>query len=208
MNPDFWWNWWVQFAVALGTIGAVVTALWAAMRQPDRPLLKMKVLRDEGERTFLNSGEDVRNYHLKVWNEHRSTSLATRVQVYLTLLEETNKLNGDLLDGDLQKVWHGNLPLRWRDQEFVPRFQKLGSAKDADLCIIRKQGELSLLPLFMPNNLKPYADRKGACRLILSLQARSNQADSEIVRIEIWWDGMWADGDGELKEHLRVRPFP
>jgi|ERR1700722_6809251 len=92
MNQEFWWNWWIQFAVAMGTIGAVVTALWAAMRQPDRPLLKLKILRDEGERTFLNSGEDVRNYHLKVWNEHRSTSLATRVQVYLTPLEESTNL--------------------------------------------------------------------------------------------------------------------
>ena len=203
MNQEFWWNWWVQVAVAVGTIGAVVTALWAALRQPYRPLLKLKILREDGERAFLESGEDARYYHIKVWNENRSTSLASRVQVYFTLLEETDKPNGNL-----REVWQGNLPLRWRDQEYVPRFQKIGSAKDADLCMIRKQGGLSLLPLFMPYNLLPYAHRKGACRLVLSLQARSNQADSEPLRIQICWDGIWADGDTEMKEHLQVKALP
>ena len=73
--------------------------------------------------------------------------------------------------------------------------------------MVRKQGSLSLVPLFMPNNLRPYADWKGACRLILSLEARSNQIDSELVRIELCWDGIWADGEGEMKEHLQIRPF-
>src|ERR1700722_8419018 len=114
MNQEFWWNWWIQFGVAAGTFGAVITALWAAMRKPDRPLLKLEVLRKEGERTVLNSGEDVRYYHLKVWNGNRSTSIAIRVQVYLTLLEETDEFNKED-----RVVWRGNIPLRWRDKEFV-----------------------------------------------------------------------------------------
>jgi hypothetical protein len=200
MNQEFWWNWWIQFGVAAGTFGAVITALWAAMRKPDRPLLKLEVLRKEGERTVLNSGEDVRYYHLKVWNGNRSTSIATRVQVYLTLLEETDEFNKED-----RVVWRGNIPLRWRDQEFVPWFQKLGSAKDADLCQIHKEGLLTLLPLFTPNSLLSFVHRKEACRLILSLQARSNQVDSELIRIGIYWDGSWAEGDIEMMQHLQVR---
>src|ERR1700722_13939367 len=88
MNQEFWWNWWIQFGVTAGTFGAVITALWAAMRKPDRPLLKLEVLRKEGERTVLNSGEDVRYYHLKVWNGNRSTPLQQGSKCILRFLRK------------------------------------------------------------------------------------------------------------------------
>jgi hypothetical protein len=195
MGQEFWLNWLVQLAVAVGTIGASITALYLAFRQSEQPRLKLKVLRREGERTRTNSGEDIRFYHLQVWNERRSSS-ATRVQVHLLRLEEPGP------DGNLQTTWLGDLPFRWRDQEFVPRFQKIGSSKDCDLCSVGRQSGLTLMPLFLPNSLN--ARRQGRCRLVLSFQARSNQADSEIIRISIAWDGIWEDGDTEMGRHCVV----
>jgi hypothetical protein len=188
-------------AVAVGTLLAVVVALYVAMRKPKPPLLRLKVLREEGEGTELNSGEHVRYYHLEVWNDERS-STATRVQVYLTLLEE-------LKHGGWEQVWRGNLPLRWRDQDFVPKFQKLGSARDCDLCVIGQHSGLSLEPPFWPNSLRRFAyQRNRECTLMLSLQARSNQADSEVIRIQIHWDGIWARDDSDIQEHLQVKLSP
>jgi len=191
---QFWWNWWIQLAVAIGTIGAVILALFVSLRKP-KPQLKLKVLRAEGEPTRLNSGEDVRFYHLHVWNERRSIA-ATEVQVYLSRLDESGA------NGKLQKVWQGNVPLRWRDQEFVPTLQKIGSAKDCDLCQIGRQSGLSLMPLFVPNSLN--SCRQGKCKLILFLQARSNEADSEVIRIAISWDGIWEDTDNAMKQHFAI----
>jgi hypothetical protein len=199
---QFWWNWWAVAAAALATLGAVFVALWAALRKSKPPLLKLKVLRTEGEATQLNSGEHVRNYHLEVRNDERS-SVATRVQVYLTLLKE-------LKHGSWEEVWRGNLPLSWRDQQFVPKFQKLGSAKDCDLCVVGEHTGLSLLPLFWPNSLRPHAyQRNGECTWMLSLEARSDQADSAGgIRVKIRWDGIWAHGDSDIQEHLQVKLLP
>ena len=41
--------------------------------------------------------------------------------------------------------------------------------------------------------------------MVLSLQARSTEVDSEIFPLEIAWDGEWADGDTEIKRHLVVK---
>jgi hypothetical protein len=61
---------------------------------------------------------------------------------------------------------------------------------------------LSLMPLLVPNNLA--VNRQGACRFIARLQVRSDEADSEDVRIEVAWDGVWEDGDIEMGNHLHV----
>lgn len=94
MNSDqqFWWNWGVNLAVAVGTLGAVVVALFGEYLRP-KPRLKLKLLRKEGEKTLLTrieSGEyadDVGYYHLRISNERRWCP-AENTQVYLTRLEE------------------------------------------------------------------------------------------------------------------------
>jgi hypothetical protein len=205
---QFWWNWWVNLAVAIGTLLTVAVALFGetirALLLP--PRLRLKLLRQGGERTTLthrNLGvvetiDEVRYYHLHIWNERR-WSQAKEVQVYLTRLEEPGP------DGDLQIVWFGNVPMRWRDQEFVPILRTIGAVADCDLCRVGRRTGLSLMPLIMPNSLEPFAHRNQRCRLVASLQARSNQADSDVVRIEISWDGLWEEGDTEMQRHLVIK---
>lgn len=192
---QFWWNWGTSFGATAATLAAVGVALYLGLRKPTLPKLKLKVLREEGERTTLNSGEDVHYYHLEVRNEERAV-VATMVQVYFTVLQAEQP------DGSLKEVWRGNLPLNWRDQKYVPRFQKIGAARDCDLCCVRKLSGLALLPLFMPNSLLPYSQWTAPCRLILSIQVRSNQADSDMVRVEISWKGTWAE---DMRAHLQVK---
>jgi hypothetical protein len=55
----------------------------------------------------------------------------------------------------------------------------------------------------MPNNLNA-SNRHGKCTFVVSLQARSNQADSEVKRIQVSWDDHWEDGDTEMQQHLEV----
>lgn len=198
---QFWWNWGTNLGVGIATFAAVGVALYAALRKSTPPALTLSILREDGERTKLNSGEDAHFYHLEVSNAERS-SVAARVQVYLTVLEAG--LPSDKL---LSVVWRGNVPFRWRDQEFVPRFQMIGGAKDCDLCRVRKFNGLSLLPLFEPNSLSPFVHWKlgTPCKLILWMQARSNRADSDVVRVEITWDGSWA---ADMSTHLHPKILP
>ena len=205
MTPEqqFWWNWVVNLGVAVGTLLTVGVALFGEQLRAKvfPPRLKLKLLRKEGEKTQLRSNlgvvvDDVRYFHLQVWNERR-WSPAEQVQVYLTRLAEPGPSD------ELQVTWVGNVPLRWRDQEVVPLLQTVGAAKDCDFCMVqKKEGTLSLMPLLVPNNLN--ARRQGKCRFVAWLQVRSNQADSEVIRIQVAWDGLWEDGDTEMKRHLVV----
>ena len=141
MNPDqqFWCNWWVSLASAVGTVSAVAVALFLAVRRP-KPRLNLKLLRFEGEKTQLNSGEAVRYYHLHVWNNRRFWP-AEEVQVYLTRMEEPESNRGP---------WQGDVPFRWLDQEFVPHSLRIGSPRDCDLCMVGRESGLRLMPLFTP----------------------------------------------------------
>ena len=205
MDPgqQFWWNWWVNLGVAVGTLLTVGVALFGEQARAKYfpPRLKLKVLRKEGEITELKdfSGkhiDDVRYFHLRIWNERR-WSPVDGVQVYLIRVEEPGP------SGALRVVWLGNVPIRWRDQEVVPLFRTIGAAADCDFCRVEKHGGLSLMPLIMPNNLNA-SNRHGKWTFAVSLQARSNQADSEVKYIQVSWDGQWEDGDTEMQRHLEV----
>lgn len=153
MNPDqqFWWNWVVNLAVAVATFLAVLIALFGQQLWSEffPPHLRMRLLRKEGEKAPLirqNQGvteqfDDSRYYHLQVWNTRRRVSPAKQVQVYLTRLDEPGP------SGRPQVVWVGNVPLRWRNQEFVPLAQTIGAPKDCDFCMVQKKDRsLSLMP--------------------------------------------------------------
>ena len=209
MNPEqqFWWTWWVRLAGTVCTLLAVVVALFGEKLRARwfPPILKLKILRREGEKapiTRLNQQgvaehvDDSRYYHLQVWNKWR-WPLAEQVQVCLIRIDEPGP------SGNLQVVWTGNVPLRWRHQEFVPLLQTVGSAKDCDFCaVLKKDGALLLMPLLVPNNLN--ARRQGKCSFVAWVQARSNQADSKVLRVQVSWDGLWEDGDTEMQRHLVV----
>ena len=192
-----------QFGVAMGTLLVVVVALFEEQRRARfvSPRLKLKLLRKKGKKTQLrtNLGEvvdDVRYYHLQVWNERR-WSPAEHVQVYLIRVDELGPSD------ELESAWVENVPIRWHDQEIVPLFQTIGAAKDCDFCRVEKKGGLSLMPLIVPNNLN--ARRQGKCKFAAWLQARSNQADPQDIRIQVSWDGLWENSDTEIQRHLEVR---
>ena len=201
----------MNVGIAAGTILAVLVALFGEQLKAKflPPKLRINLRDQRGEKTILArsspSGtvehlDDVRYFHVRISNQRR-TSPAHGVQVYLTTIQEPK------LNGYFQTVWVGEVPLQWRDQQVNTITQTIGADKDCDFCMVRKEERtLYLLPLVVPNNLN--ARRKGACSFVASLQARSNEADSETVHIEVKWDGRWEDNDIEMQQHLVVRCFP
>jgi hypothetical protein len=209
VTPDqqFWWNWSVYLAGAVANLLVVLVALFGerfwSWKFP--PKLKIKLLEKYGEKTVavgqrngIEIRNDVRFFHLQVWNERRKWSPAHNAQVFLISIEEVGP------DDRYQVAWVGNVPMRWRDQEVVPVTQTIGAQKDADFFMVGKQSlVLSLMPLIAPNNL--IVHRQGACKFIAHFQVRSNEADSEDFRVKVAWDGAWEDGDLEMHNHLHVK---
>jgi len=208
-QQQFWWNWVVNVGVALGTLGAVFAALFGDILRSKwfPPCLQLTLPHPEGHKTQIKwpvktetgmeqRAEDVRYYHLRVSNTRR-WSPAREVQVFLTRVEEPGP------DNALQVVWSGDIPVYWDHQELFPPARTIGPAADCVLCSVLKGGALVLHPLVVPFNMKTRWEK--SCTVITSFQARSSQADSDNIRVQIAWDGHWEDGEAEMKRHLVVK---
>jgi hypothetical protein len=207
-TQQFWTTWWVQLAAAIATLLAVVVALFGqAFRGKFFPPVLQSALADsKGERTRarlrwiegetpMERDEDARYYHLKVWNVRR-WSPAQQTQVVLLRVDEPDA------GGVFVPIWTGDIPLGWRHQAVSPLQRTVGPEAFADICSVVKGKWLQLHTLIQPNNLETV--RRGACNLVLHLQARSNETDSAIVRVRITWDGSWVEGADEMMRHLKI----
>ena len=155
VTPDqkFWWNWAINAVLAFATFLVFVAALFGdILRGLIRPQFNLQLVRSEGERTVIRNVDtgalydDVRYYHARVSNRRRWLT-AEEVQVYLTRVEEPGP------DDVLQPTWTGNIPMRWRDQEYVPLTRNIGADADIDLFRIERHHGLFLMPLLTPHNL-------------------------------------------------------
>jgi hypothetical protein len=99
-------------------------------------------------------------------------------------------------------TWVGEIPMRWAHQEVNPLVRDIGHPFDCDLCSVVKEKWVELHPLVVPHALT--ARRREACSLIVTLQARGLEADSNLARVKIAWDGRWADGAEEMTRHMSV----
>ncbi|HXF76019.1 MAG TPA: hypothetical protein VNN13_07995 [Methylomirabilota bacterium] len=209
--PDassFWWNWWINAAVALATFLAVLVALFGQAFRAKffPPKLSLRLLNPDGEKavarlTWIEGGEtrermeDCRYYHLRVANSRR-WSPATQVQVMLLQVEEPGP------NGSLKIQWTGAIPLGWRHQQLYPASRTIGAPADVDLCSVVKNKWVAIHPLVTPFNLE--VQRRQASTFVLVLQAQSGEADSPTIRVKIAWDGKWHDGAQEMRGHLSV----
>ncbi len=209
MCPEakFWLTFAVSAFAALATFLAAAVALFgrSLMILWFPPVLRMKLLKDNGELTLavrainenLSEDEKVRIFHLRVWNARR-IQVAHNVRVFLTAIEERGP------DDQWYPLWEGNVQMRWKDQEVTPLAQEIGSPCDCDLFMVHKDRKLiSLMTLITPNNLKSIWT--GESRFIMRLQARSTEKDSAEIRLKISWDGLWEDGELEMMtKHLKI----
>lgn len=209
-TTQFWWNWGVTATGAICTFLAVLAALFGdwIRNKLFRPKLTLTLRDHIGERTpmtliWSSEGQQkeeegqARFYHVQVSNSKRWPP-ASNVQVFLIKVEEPGP------DGTLQITWSGEAPIRWRHHEIYPPAKIVGPQTDCDLCSVVKNTEnycwLDLHPLIIPRNLE--SRKRQATNITISLQARSNEADSVISRFKIAWDGKWEEGDAEMAKHL------
>jgi hypothetical protein len=65
---------------------------------------------------------------------------------------------------------------------------------------------VELHPLILPANLT--AQYRQDAHVTVTVQATSSEADSNICRIRISWDGQWQDGEVEMAQHFILAELP
>src|SRR4029077_11820613 len=98
--------------------------------------------------------------------------------------------------------------LRWQHQDISPLARSIGQEAAVDLLHVVALKFVAISPLVLPIGF-PMRDRRTAfSKVVLSVQARSAEADSEVVRVEVSWNGKWAAGEAEMADNLVVKMLP
>jgi hypothetical protein len=143
-----------------------------------------------------------RFYHVEVANRRRWAK-ATDVRVMLLKVEEPGA------GGQLRQVLEEEIQLLWQRSEMMPQRVTVGTPARADLISVMKHdGQpdrirfLQMHLMWQPNYFDNFRPLSGS--MTITLQARSNEADSNLLALHVDWDGNWHDGDTEMQQHLRV----
>lgn len=211
----------------VGTWLIAVLAIWGDKIRSllFRPKLRVELRNSIGEFTrqtvrwmtpagLQERATNTRYYHVLVKNVSAARfPIAREAQVVITQLETQGP------DGQPQPAFIGVLPLRWAHQEVDPTpSRSVGPERIADLLRILEDGNLGaatlsdrpagdpaleLTPMIYPNNF-PHR-YTGPTHLWVTVQARSLEADSPPLRMEIAWDGQWETGEAEMARHLHLK---
>jgi hypothetical protein len=183
--------------VALGTIGAVAVALFRRKFCP--PKLEIILANPFGELTEWEkdgSKHAARFYHARVINTRR-WSPGTNLSLNLIAVEEERS------DHTFSDEWQGDVQIKWKHPRNYPQPNYIGKPVDYDLVSVDAENFVSLHPIAAASSLNKF--RKEKFRLRVWLQARSTEADSPVTKLEISWDGTWAEAEEEMKKHFIVK---
>jgi hypothetical protein len=203
---------WTDVLTALGTVGAVLVALFGQflprLFTPQLQLTKsdsngvrqrVQVVTTRGVIPAPREGLG-RYYQLEVSNARRWTK-AHNVRVMLL------KLEAETVAGWIESWGGGGIPLQWQHQNALGSTRTLGPPALADLFnVLRLDGappvtQLGLTPIFGPLGVE--LNYAGACGLRVTLQAQSDETDSDRFVVTLRWDGHWEDGAMEMAQHVR-----
>jgi hypothetical protein len=209
---QFWTDWTVKALAALATFLAVFVALFGSWLRYviAPPQLTIAIADTRGYTTELAALKEVRTdnkvskeqyetkglwYHVRVENRTRWNPV-TELHIFLLSIETPDAA------GDFRPVWIGHAALGWRHNA-NPQGKKIGYAAECDLCHVLKEPLQLWLSPIIPADIPLFYSRE--CRIRLTLQARGMEADSNLLRVEISWNGKWSDDQVEMMRHLVVR---
>ena len=140
-------------------------------------------------------------YHLQVQNIRRM-SRATDAQVCLTAVGIPNAA------GQIVTRTTGAIPLKIRHEGIVRPGRIVGPPVEWDLCSVYREFLPNGPPVFelqtivAPTDITVQNDQP--FRMVLTLQARSIEVDSNILQIELVWNGQWADDTDQMANNLVI----
>jgi hypothetical protein len=196
----------LDYILAISTFLAVVVALFGEniRKRLFHPQIVIS-LRNPigGELTTAKSQETTiktRYYHLKVDNK-RKGEFANNTQVVLLGIEDFGP------SGSLRPIWDGEVPLCWMNQNRANtnEVRRIGRTAYCDLLSIDEKKRVFLHLQIRQYNLKDVWE--AAFKIVITLQARSDEVSSQIYKYQISWDGEWVEGEKELSKHLEILEY-
>jgi hypothetical protein len=204
---------WATVAVAIGTVGTVVYALFRDVFVTPRRRPKLEILFDEGGTDEVvvatPEGFDAAHVRLRVANGKRKDT-ADDVVVIVTEVRRLDDTTAETRPIGLPLTWSGSNP------PLTVASVHPGSERHVDLLhvdwpgreddeVARKWSETE--PVRLAVAPKPAGDRDvlPAGRYEVSVEVRARNADAIRYVVPFAWDGLWS-GRAAMWDHLRVEP--
>lgn len=190
---------WINGLYVLATLLLAAIAIWGERIRQRWVRPKLRLVLDEPTLTsHSDSGSKAWYYHLRVVNDRR-TSPATNVRV---LFQQMLKKGAD--DTWQEQRFTGPVQVMWRWRDYTPQFTTIGPDEySAFACIVQGEKTLKLRLYWYPNNLLAFIPPREITRL--KFKAVSDIAESDVLTIEIAWDGQWGQGSTEMAKHISIK---
>jgi hypothetical protein len=109
-------------------------------------------------------------------------------------------------------VWAGEeirMVWQWeRNEDNSPKTRTVGAPAACDLLAVTKEKrKVHVQTIDHPWNLR-FGEFEPRKTYLLTLVARSDETDSDPLRVRFCWDGEWEDDEGAFASHLLLEPVP
>jgi len=188
-----------QWFMVIATLLLGAIAIWGDWIKAKlfAPRLTVEILNEKGEATKFSDGVMSRHYHLVIKN-HRKSSPAHNVRVLMIGFARP------IADGRYgNSPLSGGLQLVWQFKDSIPQFPVIGSPLICDLGNVRQDGTFTLTTMFRPVYLDTNINKNQKAKV--TVQAVSDEGESEPLAIEIAWDGIWEEDTARMAEHLVIK---
>ncbi len=103
----------------------------------------------------------------------------------------------------VEEPFSGPTQVMWRFPQIMAQYQTIGPRQIATFaCVHENENEISLRLYWFPNNMR-YSITPGET-VRLSFVAAADVGESDLLPIEIVWDGKWNEDRGEMKNNLKM----
>ena len=104
--------------------------------------------------------------------------------------------------GEFKPIWEGYAKLGCRHEPNLEP-KDIGYHAECDLChVLKDPREVRFSPLIKGQVPDTFI---GPFKIGVTLQARDIEAESDLLCLEISWDGEWSDDRAEMKRHFVVK---
>jgi hypothetical protein len=192
------WNLILQATGILVTLILATIAIWGEKIRQLWIKPKLELHLDSPSLTSTADGKKVWCYLIKVLN-HRNSSPAKNVRVLLTSIFKKRP------DGCwAEQRFSGPIQVTWRWPNWTPLYATIGPQEHCTFGNLREGSKsFRLQSYWCPNNLIPEIAENDPTRL--KFKAVSDNAESNILTIELAWDGQWIEGSAEMCDHIIVK---
>jgi hypothetical protein len=191
----------IQATIAIGTISAVIVAIWGDWIRAKLIPAKLKIEKHNfrGSITTQNDGKRAIYYHLIVKNR-RSWIVSRNCRAMLVQIQKKG------IDCSFHPVpLVIPLQLSWSPSEFIPIFTSINKEQVLDLGFV-VEGETIFQPrmYYYSNNFQGSIKAGEVFRYYIDIFSDNFTSKKPYVA-EIAWDGQWSDNLDEMANHLIIK---